>query len=597
MSRSPSRKLFQPHRIIAAGLCAATFVGCGGKSETSLRVDPATLVVKAEAVAAQAATRFDGSTLSADGTSIAFTVYAPSIAVGNSAPLVITGPGWGNTRLTNLDTAPLDTLELVQQGAKVALEEGPQGGPATTRGWYVIAFDQRGFGQSGGVANVQDPNIESKDVSAIISWAEKNLPRLAFRKAPDGTLDPVVGGIGGSYGGGFQTIGAGVDKRIDAIVPAVTWYNLATSLFEKPKSMWTALLFTPKTTPAMQQALTDGFMVGKVNESFLTEIYQHSPASYCEGKSTRMSQPTIPGFYIQGTGDTLFPLNEGVSNYECNRKANSNSKFLAIRGWHYYDGAVSTAPKANLGGNISCNGAALNLARLQFSFLAQNLVDSRLDASASSRYSTLPDVRTVLDDGKTFKATGESTEGACFEMTAASANPAGQVFTRGGTAFTAQIGEVTAGLPVSLSALITAAPLALITSPEFAALLQVDAAKVVELMPATSVKRTIVGIPTASLTVAAATARDNSLNAPIIYVGLARIRADGTRELLHDQVVPVEGFGKKTITLGGLSTLLLPGERIGAVVYGFHPQYYQVYSRVPVNVTVTDLTVNLPVVQ
>lgn len=87
------------------------------------------------------------------------------------------------------------------------------------------------------------------------------------------------------------------------------------------------------------------------------------------------------------------------------------------------------------------------------------------------------------------------------------------------------------------------------------------------------------------------------MNAPIVFVGLARIRADGTRELLHDQVVPVEGFGTKTITLGGLSTLLLAGERIGAAIYGFHPQYYQVYSRAAVNVNITDLTVNLPIVQ
>ena len=590
--------------LTSAAVLSATLVACGGNDDgapppapvaVAPRVDPSTLQTRSETVSAQPATRYDATTLSADGTTIYFTVYAPSVAVGNSAPLVMTGPGWGNGRITNLDTAAIESLELVQQGARVALDEGPQGGTGATRGWYVIAFDQRGFGQSTGKANVQDPNIEGKDVQAIITWAENNLTRLAYRKRTDGTLDPVVGAVGGSYGGGFQTIGAGVDKRIDAIVPGVTWYNLATTLFSPAKTIWAALLYTDHAAPAAQQALGEALTTGVVDDAFVTEVYQHSPASYCEGRSTRMTAPGIPAFFIQASGDTLFSLTEGVNNYECFRAANPNSKFLSIRKWHNYDGAVATAPKTETQTNVACDGTSLNVGRMQFSFLAQNLVDSRLDASNASRYYTLPDVRATLDDGKDLGTTGLSVEGGCYVAGTATAAANGQVFQRGGTTFTAPVIPVTAGLPASIAPLINAAPLALITSPAFAAALPVSAATVVDLVPAATAKRSIVGIPTATLTLNAATSFDRALNAPIVFVGLARIRADGTSELLHDQVTPIQGFGTTTVALPAMSTLLLPGERIGVAVYGFHPRYYQLYSRTPVHVNVTAVSVGLPI--
>lgn len=576
-----------------------TLYGCGSSntSAPTARVAASTMLVRSDDVAAQGATRFDASTVSEDGTVIAFTVYAPNIPKGNSAPLVITGPGWGNTRIKDLDTAKPDTLELVQQGARMSLDEGPQGGAAPTQGWYVISFDQRGFGDSGGKANVQDPAIEGKDIAAIINWAEKNLPRLSYRKRADGTLDPVIGNIGGSYGGGFQTIGAGVDKRIDAIVPAVTWYNLATTLFDKPKSTFGVALFTDKAAPFMQQALLETVTAGKTNDAALAELYQHSPASYCEGKSTKLTQPSIPAFVIQASGDPLFNLTEGVNNYECFRKSNPNSRILTIRRWHTLDGLVPTLPKFVVENTVNCRGTPLSFARMQFSFLTQNLVDSSLDANASSRYLTLPDIRVTLDDGKPLAATGQSIEGGCYEIATATAQENGQVFKRGGSSFTAQVGAVSAGLPASMASVLTKSPVEIITSPTTAALYTPEAGKLMPLVPAVSTKRSIVGVPTVTLKVIPATATDAAANAPILFVGLVRVRTDGTREVLHDQVTPIEGFGDKSFNLAAMSTLLLPGESIAAVVYGYHPLYFGYFSRTTVNANVTDLVVNLPFVE
>jgi predicted acyl esterase len=186
-------------------------------------VDQSALAPLNDLAPAQTATRYDASTVSADGAVITFTVYVPNIPVGNSAPLLLEGHGWGGKRTKNLDTTAYgDAANTPLQTAKLALDSGRQGGKQPGQGWYVISFDQRGFGESGGLANVMDPEIEGKDVKAIIDWAQANLPRLAYRRNGSGVQDPVIGAVGLSYGGGYQTIGAGVDKRLDALVPTAT---------------------------------------------------------------------------------------------------------------------------------------------------------------------------------------------------------------------------------------------------------------------------------------------------------------------------------------------------------------------------------------
>jgi len=103
-----------------------------------------------------------------------------------------------------------------------------------------MTFDQRGFGDSGGQANVQDPEIEGRDIQTLLDWAESTLsPHLAYLRG-----DPLVGGLGVSYGGGFQLVGASVDPRFDALVPVITWHDLSYSLSadQVPKTLWLSVL-------------------------------------------------------------------------------------------------------------------------------------------------------------------------------------------------------------------------------------------------------------------------------------------------------------------------------------------------------------------
>ena len=76
-------------------------------------------------------------------------------------------------------------------------------------------------------ATVNDPEHEGRDVQVLLDWvAEQPEAQL------DGEGDPRSGMVGGSYGGGIQLTVAGIDCRVDALVPNIAWHSLETSLYK-----------------------------------------------------------------------------------------------------------------------------------------------------------------------------------------------------------------------------------------------------------------------------------------------------------------------------------------------------------------------------
>ena len=603
---------------------AAILSGCGGTDNSSgamphfaatvttvtgstpAGIDDSTLAPLNDLAPAQTSSRFDATTISADGTVIAFTVYVPNIPVGNSAPLVLEGHGWGGKRTRNLDsTVYADAANTPLQTAKLALSSGKQGGKQPGAGWYVISFDQRGFGESGGLANVMDPTLEGKDVSALIDWAQANLSRLAYRKN-NGVTDPVVGAVGLSYGGGFQTIGAGVDRRIDAIVPTTTWYDLRYSIYNHPKSEYLSLLVgvgvagLGRAAPFTFQAFADASAFNRVSPNFSQTMFQHSAISYCEGNSATMQQPGIPAFFIQGSNDILFNLNEGFQAFECYRKTNLNTKLMALRFGHP-DVLINNSMPKFTEENVACNGQSIPVARLAFSFLSQNLVASKLDATWSTDYLTVPDVRAILEDGNPISGPkGEAAEGRCLEVARLGPNSSNApLIQRGGvsvSASPASLQNVLTGLPAPLASVIKVNDPATLAAPAMTAFTGPNAGQVVSLLDVSATDRKLFGVAKVSLTVAPTDPLQASVdNPPILFLGLVRITASG-QQLVHDQVWPVSGFGTQTVSLPGLSMLLHGRDKLGLVVFGYHPQYFNYYTRVPLQVNVSKISADLPIV-
>lgn len=138
-------------------------------------------------------------------------------------------------------------------------------------GYTVISWDPNGFGAAGGSVRGMDPNYEGQHLLQILDWAEQNLDYLAWRdETPNAAKDYpfvarpvdasgtdsgssiadgvnlVVGAQGGSYGGGYQLLTLSMDerKRLDAIIPDITWHDLRNALNpgDTVKTLWGAFL-------------------------------------------------------------------------------------------------------------------------------------------------------------------------------------------------------------------------------------------------------------------------------------------------------------------------------------------------------------------
>ena len=126
---------------------------------------------------------------------------------------MLVGPGWSQAGETDDSSSSEELFGGVGVGA------------LRDAGYNVLTWDPRGFGSSGGAVEVDSPDYEARDVSALIDWLAKQ-PEAQLDK----TGDPRVGMNGSSYGGGIQWVTAARDARVDVITPNISWNSLVTSL-------------------------------------------------------------------------------------------------------------------------------------------------------------------------------------------------------------------------------------------------------------------------------------------------------------------------------------------------------------------------------
>ncbi|WP_241037049.1 alpha/beta fold hydrolase [Blastococcus litoris] len=154
----------------------------------------------------------------ADAVELDTTLFLP--AGDEPAPAVVLAHGFGGSKQSVADDAQ-------------ALAE---------RGYVVLTYSARGFGESTGQIGLNDPRYEIADLSTLIDLlADRDDVQL------DGDGDPRVGVAGGSYGGAVSLLGAAYDDRIDAIAPQITWNSLTAALF--PSQTGTVDDATPAATP------------------------------------------------------------------------------------------------------------------------------------------------------------------------------------------------------------------------------------------------------------------------------------------------------------------------------------------------------------
>jgi ABC-2 type transport system ATP-binding protein len=241
--------------------------------------------------------------ISSDGTPI-YVHFMPAVGLqeGQTAPTILDGPGLalpGETSLNSIND-PLLPNDVIWIGA------------LRQAGYNVVTWDPRGEWSSGGALEVDDPDFEGRDVSAIISWLATQ-PEVQLDD-PD-TLDPRIGMVGASYGGGVQFATAVNDHRIDAIVPTIAWHSLNTALYkdEAFKSSWGTLLVIAliDTNASVNPRIYPGLIYGDITGTIKPEDQQLIDE---RGPDELVGQITAPTLLIQGTVDTLFTLAEADAN-------------------------------------------------------------------------------------------------------------------------------------------------------------------------------------------------------------------------------------------------------------------------------------------
>lgn len=248
-------------------------------------------------------------------------------------------------------------------GSKASVEDyGPL---FTAHGYAVLAFDQRGFGESTAEVGLSGPN-EVHDVSALIDFLAAD---DRIETDPDG--DPKVGMIGRSYAGGIQMNAAAVDDRIDALVPFIPWHDLSFSLAPNgvPKLGWTTFLYglgvagsrlgsantdaldgggppvRPETfgdvenleqgvTPRLHELYAKAIVENRIPEEGWAYLKSRSTVS----KADRVDTPTL---VCQGWPDTLFTPNEGHRIVEDVGADGTQTRLALYNGGHTLNGSIS----------------------------------------------------------------------------------------------------------------------------------------------------------------------------------------------------------------------------------------------------------------
>nr|WP_285561284.1 alpha/beta fold hydrolase [Streptomyces hygroscopicus] len=172
-------------------------------------------------------------------------------------------------------------------------------------GYAVLTWSARGFGRSTGRIGLNDPKTEVADVSRLVDWlAEQPQVRL------DRPGDPRVGIAGGSYGGAVSLLAAGYDHRVDAIAPALTYWNLADALFPNGvfKKLWAGVFFgegggCARFEPALCRMYDRVAASGTPDAAARALLQERSPSAV----GSRIEVPTL---LVQGQTDSLFTLGQ-----------------------------------------------------------------------------------------------------------------------------------------------------------------------------------------------------------------------------------------------------------------------------------------------
>lgn len=536
-----------------------------------------------------------------DGEAIVFEVFEPNVPMdcAQGSPLILQGHGFSDGRKTEADTPQMQRL--------------------LDAGYTIISIDQRGHGEAGGTVRIMDPDFAGPDNIQIVDWAEANLDYL-----PKEEDNLVLGTIGHSYGGAFQYLLYNTDpqKRVDAMVPEITWHDLENSLAPNgvAKSYWEAFMVLTgeletgfRFDPIVRSTLLDNILTNKLPEDADKFLHYHSNTYFCDNEkglqvgdasdtsgytydplyqllpltaggesvvmTERRPQHPVDVLMFQSTKDTLFPFNEAYENLKCLEKTGGDVRLLTYSyGHHAYQVSPSSMQAALDNGSVITEN--LDDIGLSSQYFLRRCGDIKQEDATVAWFDEklrgLGDADSVITSG----------DGVCFALDYEGDSVVVDDVTVGGKSFDI---DGFLGAPV----IATAGPELL---PEVVKLGTVSEDAI------------LAGIPTATIDLSAAgpimnaycssgdNAESKSACDAILFLGIGvKSGLLSAPVLVDNQVVPLRKFGEHTVEFPGLAKRLNEGDELYLMIYGSKETYLASFSRDLTSYLVeVDGTVNLP---
>jgi ABC-2 type transport system ATP-binding protein len=239
-------------------------------------------------------------------------------------------------------------------------------------GYAVLTYTSQGFGDSSGCVSLQSRTWDVKDAKQLITKVLARKPWVTHDRR-----GPVVGMVGGSYGGGIQANLAENDRRIRAIAPFRTWNTLQYSLdpnnYVVPgdptgfthtladqgvfKKVWTSAFFASGQSQGADGTCSSDGAAGGLFPcgGFRSDVCQTFASVSATGDATdadralladssattQIDRLKVPVLLVQGQSDTLFNLNDAVATYTALRSRHVPVQMIWNSGGH---GGYNSAP-------------------------------------------------------------------------------------------------------------------------------------------------------------------------------------------------------------------------------------------------------------
>jgi ABC-2 type transport system ATP-binding protein len=504
--------------------------------------------------------------LTPTGDTEVFTVFEPAtLCAAQTYPLVMWGPGYAGSRETSTSSSSLLSPGNI--------------GDLVNAGYGVVSIDERGFGDDTGTARSMDPNFEGLMDLSVMDWAQANLTWIKYGPTLEGDdpHEPVMGSVGGSYGGMYQLMLLDIDKRhrLHAIVPQITPYDLNYSLYPNTvvKDNWDLILYGAGYSGGSLgtgYGHEDPFLTQDVVNSVETNVESpaehdffgyHSDSYFCNGTPIATDgpgyspifapnhPPKINAMMWQGMRDTLFTFNNAYNNYMCLKQGGGDVRLFTYQSGH---NSLQGVPDPYMyefyspTDDLSSDCGSLDVDTATTAFFNQYL--KGMPGAANS----VP-------------------TGPCLSFSTP----------LNGTSQAVLVPSVTtghAGTHYSIPTTYAVAGAGL------------DTPISVPLGSAFTAASVVGGLPRLEVTITPVVATGE----PILFFGIGQTHASqpGTWDLIDNQLTPVRGSGPIGIDMTGIAAQLAPGDSLSLLIFGLEDQYTASGNVNAANPTIVPVTVS-----